>query len=131
MKTICKIVWMLCLILSVAFGYAHGAAKTGIPKNEKGNGVPITVIARAIHGGGDRSESIVASIDGHVLSIVFTENLGQVNIDITTDSGATVNYNSMNTPNGVNYYIPNTGSYIVYFTFSDGDQYYGEFEVTD
>lgn len=36
MKTICKIVLMLCLILSAGIGCAYGAARTGIPKNEKG-----------------------------------------------------------------------------------------------
>ena len=34
-------------------------------------------------------------------------------------------------PNGVMFYIPNTGSYVVTFTLPNGDQYYGEFEVTD
>ena len=29
------------------------------------------------------------------------------------------------------FYIPNTGSYVVTFTLPNGDQYYGEFEVTD
>ena len=107
------------------------AAWCGASSNNYSEGTSHINVKKAHVQGVPKESSIPASIDGHVLSIVFTENLGQVNIDITTDSGATVNYNSMNTPNGVNYYIPNTGSYIVYFTFSDGDQYYGEFEVTD
>ena len=131
MKKTSKMVLMLCLILSAAFSYAHGAARTGIPKNEKGKDVPITVIAKVTHGDGNRSESILASIDGHVLSVVFTEDLGQVAIDISTAAGTTVDYNSIHTPNGVNFYIPNTGSYIVTFTLPNNDVYYGEFEVTD
>ena len=122
---------MLCLILSAAFGYAHGAARTGIPQKEKGEGTPIIVIAKATHSDGDRSESILASIDGHVLSVVFTENLGQVAIDISTAAGTSVDFSSLNTPNGVNFYIPLTGSYVVTFTLPNGDVYYGEFEVTD
>ena len=78
-----------------------------------------------------KGDAIQASINGHVLSVVFTENLGQVAIDISTAAGATVDYNSIHTPNGVNFYIPNTGSYIVTFTLPNNDVYYGEFEVTD
>ena len=131
MKKTSKMVLMLCLILSAAFSYAHGAARTGIPKNEKGDGAPIIVIGKTIYGGTEKSGSILASIDGHVLSVVFTEDLGQVAIDISTAAGATVDYNSIHTPNGVNFYIPNTGSYIVTFTLPNNDVYYGEFEVTD
>ena len=131
MKKITQTVLMLCLFLSAAFCYAHGVARTGIPKNEKGEGIPIIVIGKTIYGGVNRSESIQASIDGHVLSVVFTENLGQVAIDISTAAGASVDYNSIHTPNGVNFYIPNTGSYVVTFTLPNNDVYYGEFEVTD
>ena len=42
-----------------------------------------------------------------------------------------MDYNSIHTPNGVNFYIPNTGSYVVTFTLPNNDVYYGEFEVTD
>ena len=35
------------------------------------------------------------------------------------------------TPNCVIFYITNTGSYIVTFFLPNGDEYYGEFEVTD
>jgi hypothetical protein len=33
--------------------------------------------------------TIQASIDGHSLTVVFTENLGQVEVEITTATGAT------------------------------------------
>ena len=45
-----------------------------------------------------RENSIQASISGHVLAVVFLENLGQVAVEVTT---------------------------------ANGDEYYGEFEVTD
>ena len=51
-------------------------------------------------------------------------------IDISTETGTSVDYNSIHTPNGVNFYIPNTGSYVVTFTLPNNDVYYGEFEVT-
>ena len=78
-----------------------------------------------------RGSSIQATIDGHTLSVVFLENLGQVNIEVTMADGGSVHVQSTPTPFGVNFYITDTGSYIVTFTLSNGDEYYGEFEVTD
>ena len=75
--------------------------------------------------------TIHASICGHTLSVVFSENLGQVQVEITTASGETVQSTWVNTPNGLQTYIPNTGDYIVTFTLSNGDVYAGEFTVTD
>ena len=70
-------------------------------------------------------------INGHALSVVFTDNLGQVQIEVTTDTGDTVDLMDMYTPNGYNANITNTGSYVVTFTLSNGDEYYGEFSVTN
>lgn len=78
-----------------------------------------------------KGNSIQATIDGHTLSVVFLENLGQVTIDVSLVGGGEVETQSTPTPNGVIIYIPDTGSYIVTFTLSNGDAYYGEFEVTD
>ena len=81
--------------------------------------------------GSPRTTSIQASIDGHTLSVVFLENLGQVNVAIMAVGGSEAQSESTPTPNGVDFYIPFTGNYIVYFTLPNGDTYYGEFEVTD
>lgn len=78
-----------------------------------------------------RGSSIQASINSHYLTVVFTENLGQVAIEVSTVSGISVEFTSTPTPNGVQCYIPNTGDYIVTFTLTNGDEYYGEFTVTD
>lgn len=78
-----------------------------------------------------RSSSIQASINGHYLTVSFTENLGQVAIEVSTASGTSVHFTSTPTPNGVQCYIPNAGDYIVTFTLPNGDEYYGEFTVTD
>ena len=75
--------------------------------------------------------SIQASINGHTLTVTFTENLGNVQIDITTASGGAVSYGHVWTPDSYIAYIYNTGSYVVTITLENGDEYYGEFEVTD
>ena len=81
--------------------------------------------------GAPKSSSIQASINGHTLLVVFTENLGQVAIDVTTATGTIVQTYWMNTPDGLQSYMANTGDYIITFTLTNGDEYYGEFTVTD
>jgi hypothetical protein len=81
--------------------------------------------------GSPRTSSIVATIDGHWLSIVFLENLGQVNIQVSRVNGGDSQIQSSPTPNGMDFYIQSTGDYVVYFTLPNNDVYYGEFEVTD
>ena len=78
-----------------------------------------------------KGSTIQASISGHTLTVMFSENLGQVEVEITTASGTTVHCISVLTPNGMQYYIPTAGDYVVTFTLSNGDEYYGEFTVTD
>lgn len=78
-----------------------------------------------------KTNSIQASINGHLLSVVFLENLGDVIIEITTNSGAPVETLDCVTPNGMSFYIYDTGSYIVTFYLPNGDEYYGEFDVTN
>ena len=78
-----------------------------------------------------KGSSIQATIDGHTLTVVFTENLGQVNVEITTASGALVQVMWVSTPDGWQTNLLQTGDYIVTFTLSNGDEYYGEFTVTD
>ena len=128
MKKVTTMVLMLFLVLSGALCYASGAART---ENEKGAGTPIITIAKAPHGGTDKSGSIASTIDGHNLTITFTENLGQVAVAVTTASGGTVEVLQAITPTGLIIYIPLAGDYIVTFTLPNGDEYYGEFTVTD
>jgi hypothetical protein len=129
MKKVTKLVLMLCLILSGAFCHANGVAGQ---ENEKGNdGTPIEIIKNSSHGGTEKSNSIIATINGNVLTVVFTENLGEVDVEITTSTGGYVQANSCLTPNGIQFIIPLAGDYIVTFTLPNGDEYYGEFTVTD
>lgn len=123
-----KTVLMLCLVLSGALCYASGEART---KNEKVEGTPVEVIEAVNLSGLARGNTIVPSINGHVLTVEFNANLGQVSVEVATAAGASVHCLSVLTPNGLQVYIPNAGNYIVTFTLPNGDEYYGEFTVTD
>ena len=81
--------------------------------------------------GAPKGFTIQATIDGHTLTVVFTENLGQVAVEVSSASGTSVHYSLTPTPNGFQVYITNNGDYIITFTLSNGDEYYGEFTVTD
>ena len=128
MKKVTTLVLMLCLVFSGAFYNAYGATETG---NEIEKSKPKIAIIKSQQGGTDKSGSIVPSLYDHVLSIMFSENLGQVAVEVSTSSGTQVDCLSVLTPNGLQVYIPNAGNYIVTFTLSNGDEYYGEFIVTD
>ena len=78
-----------------------------------------------------KGSAIQVYLNGNLLVVTFSENMGQVSVEVSTTSGASVQYLSVLTPNGLQIYIPNAGNYIVTFTLSNGDVYAGEFTVTD
>jgi len=122
-------VLMLCFILSGALCYASSVAEQ---ENEKGeDGIPIELIKNSSHGGIEKGNSILATLNSHVLMVVFTENLGEVVVEVSTATGGYVQTDSSLTPNGLHFYIPLAGDYIVNFTLPNGNEYYGEFTVTD
>ena len=59
----------------------------------------------------DISNYISADISGHKLTVAFSQNLGEVSIDISTASGATIFCLSVQTPTGYQLMIPCGGSY--------------------
>ena len=129
MKKVKTMVLMLCLILSGSFCHASGVART---ENEKGkDGTPIEIINSSSHGSPEKGNSIIATINGLIFTVVFTENLGEVVVEVSTATGGYVQLDSCLTPNGLQFYIPLAGDYIVNFTLPNGDEYYGEFTVTD
>lgn len=100
MKKVTTLVLMLCFILSGALCYANGAARTG---NEK-DWVPIPIEATEITGasGSDRSSSILPTLDGHVLTVVFNEYANQGGSS-TNDNGWANNALGIN--NGGDWFI--------------------------
>lgn len=75
--------------------------------------------------------TISAFIQSHSLVVSFSQNIGQVQIEVSTVNGGNVETTFAETPDGLSIYIPNTGSYVVTFILENGDEYYGAFEVTD
>ena len=129
MKKVIVFVLMLSLVLSGAFCYAYSATGT---ENMKGkDGIPVELIEKSTYGSPEKGNAIIAEIDGHYLTVIFTENLGQVSVEVTTITGGPVETVSMTTPNGQVLFIALAGDYIVNFTLSNGDEYFGEFMVTD
>jgi len=127
MSRLKQLLLLCCILLSAKLGYPSEV------KNHEQNddGVSIIIIANIPFNGTDKSGSINASIEGHYLTLVFTQDLGQVAIEIATAAGAAIDCTSTITPNGLQFYIPNAGDYIVTFTLPNGDEYYGEFTVID
>lgn len=124
-KTLFKTITLLFCLWLPAFWC--GASSINITDGTS----PILIKTGGIVQGTPRTSSIQATIDGHTLSIVFLENLGQVQIEVSAVGNGETHYQSTPTPNGVDFYITYTGNYIVTFTLPNGDEYYGEFEVTD
>ena len=106
---------MLALLSSAVLSHANDVAKT------HEDGTPVLII----------KTSISASVNGHNLIVVFTENLGQVTIRIFNENGTPIDLMTTPTPNGQIIYIPLAGQYTVLFTLPNGDEYWGEFEVED
>ena len=124
-----QMILMLCLILSGAFCYANNTVGKGNEKDERP--VPIELKESTGASSSDKSNTITPFINGHILVVTFSDNLGQVSVEVATSAGASVQCLSVLTPNGLQVYIPNAGTYIVTFTLSNGDVYAGEFTVKD
>ncbi|MBO2523963.1 MAG: hypothetical protein IKQ09_06185 [Bacteroidales bacterium] len=90
----------------------------------------LTVLASK-NGGDDKGSSITADINGNTLTVAFSQNLGEVTVEISTASGATIFCLSVQTPTGYQYFIPASGSYVVTFTLQNGNEYYAEFVISD
>lgn len=93
-----------------------------------GNGI---IIKRSGTQNTPRDLTFDVSINSHTLTVFINQNIGQVAIEVTTASGSTVYSTTTSTPGSEIIYISSTGDYTIVFTLSDGDEYYGEFTITD
>ena len=79
-----------------------------------------------------KGNTIQASIDGHYLTVIFTQDIGTLTMELDKVSGPMVfSYPSVLTPDSFQFYLTQTGDYIITFTLANGDEYYGEFTVSD
>ena len=122
--TLKQMILLIGLLLPTVWSNANGC---GIADGFSG----IPIMQGSETQGEPKGSSIQASIDGHTLTVVFTENLGQVAVEITAATGVTVENLWIVTPNGLQTYLPLTGDYVITFTLPNGDEYYGEFTVTN
>ena len=116
---------------ALLFGLLLPAVWCGANSTNSNDGYSRIIVKEAGIQGMPKGSSIQASINGHALTVVFTENLGEVAIEITTASGALVENFWTVTPNGLQTYLSLCGDYIITFTLPNGDEYYGEFTETD
>ena len=120
-----KIIAMLLGLLLPTIGYQ---AKE-INLSNRGN--PIIILESTAQSD-PRSSTIQASIDGHYLTVIFTQDIGTLAMELDKVSGPMIfSYPSVQTPDGYQFYLPLTGDYIITFTLANGDEYYGEFTVTN
>lgn len=79
-----------------------------------------------------KGNTIQATLDGHWLTVTFTQDIGTLTMELEKVSGPVIfNYPWVVTPDSYQFFLNQTGDYIITFTLSNGDEYYGEFTVTD
>ena len=77
-----------------------------------------------------RSETISADITGHTLTITFNDNVGIAHIVIKDSNGVYIDRdNVFSTPDHATFIINDAGYYRMDITLSNGEQYYGYFQV--
>ena len=123
LKKFKSLVLLLGLLLPTAWCGANGTSVT--------DGYSHIIVKEAHVHGHPKGSTINASLNGHNLTVFFSENLGQVVVEITYASGATIENLWIVTPNGLQTYLPLAGDYVITFTLPNGDEYYGEFTITD
>ena len=116
---------MLCIAVSSTLCLANYKAY------EIGDGTEILINKTSNYGGWDRSSSISAHINGHYLNVAFLADLGSVTIKILDESYTMLELSYIETPSGYQYYIPLEDRYTLLIALEDGDEYRGDFEVSE
>ena len=81
--------------------------------------------------GAPRGNTIQASINGHYLTVTYTQDIGTVTMELDKVNGPNIFGFQTVTPESFGFYLNQTGDYIITFTLPNGDEYYGEFTVTN
>ena len=90
----------------------------------------ISTKATTTNGTTPRQESISADITGNTLTITFNENVGIAHIIIKDSNGVYIDRdNVFSTPDYATFIINDAGYYRMDITLSNGEQYYGYFQV--
>lgn len=100
-------------------------------RSEKGDGVNLSSIHVNIQNGtSERSQSIVADITGHTLTIEFKEDVVKAHVIVSNHYGAIVAQETViSTPDVITFTINDAGHYRMEIILVNGDQYYGDFQV--
>ena len=100
-------------------------------RSEKGDGVNLSSIHVNIQDASDfRSQSIVADITGHTLTIEFKEDVVKAHVIVRNNYGAIVAQETViSTPDVITFTINDAGHYRMEIILVNGDQYYGDFQV--
>lgn len=77
------------------------AAWCGANSTHFNDGLGHIMIKESILQGTPKGSTIQATIDGHTLTVVFTENLGQVAVEVSSASGTSVHFSSKAQNKGV------------------------------
>ena len=95
------------------------------------DGINISSIHSGIQNGSThRSETISADITGHTLTITFNDNVGIAHIVIKDSNDVYIDRdNVFSTPDYATFIINDAGYYRMDITLSNGEQYYGYFQV--
>ena len=117
---------LIVLIALLQLGIIAGAKE-----NSTREGIDIlTIKENTINGTENRSETISADITGNTLTITFNENVGIAHIVIKDSNGVYIDReNVFSTPDYATFFINDAGYYRMDVTLSNGEQYYGYFQV--
>ena len=117
----------LSLILMLLLIGFISEAKVTSTKDE----INVASVHAGIQNGSEtRSESISADITGNTLTITFNDNVGIAHIVIKDSNGVYIDReNVFSTPDYATFFINDAGYYRMDITLSNGEQYYGYFQV--
>ena len=104
---------------------------TEAKSKQSNDGVDVSYVHSNIQDASDfRSQSIVADITGHTLTIEFKEDVVKAHVIVSNHYGAIVAQETVtSTPDVITFAINDAGHYRMEIILVNGDQYYGDFQV--